>query len=56
MTAAAPAWIQYQFTSVYKLSELWVWNHNGEFEPVLGYGFKDVTIEYLLDGTRPGRC
>ena len=22
-----------------------------EFEPVLGYGFKDVTIEYSLDGT-----
>jgi len=50
MTAAGPAWIEYQFPSAYKLSELWVWNYNGEFEPVLGYGFKDVTIEYSLDG------
>ncbi len=51
MAASGPAWIQYQFPSAYKLSELWVWNYNGEFEPVLGYGFKDVTIEYSLDGT-----
>jgi regulation of enolase protein 1 (concanavalin A-like superfamily) len=50
MGAATPAWIQFQFPSTYKLSELWVWNYNGEFEPVLGYGFKDVTIEYSLDG------
>ncbi len=48
--AAGPAWIQYEFPNTYKLSELWVWNYNGEFEPVLGYGFKDVTIEYSLDG------
>ncbi|MCL5280024.1 MAG: carbohydrate binding domain-containing protein, partial [Planctomycetes bacterium] len=50
MAASGPAWIQFQFPSAYKLSELWVWNYNGEFEPVLGYGFKDVTIEYSLDG------
>ncbi len=50
MAASGPAWIQYQFDKAYKLSELWVWNYNGEFEPVLGYGFKDVTIEYSLDG------
>jgi regulation of enolase protein 1 (concanavalin A-like superfamily) len=49
--AAGPAWIQYQFPNACKLSEMWVWNYNGEFEPVLGYGFKDVTIEYSLDGT-----
>jgi len=47
---AGPVWIQYQFGSACKLSEMWVWNYNGEFEPVLGYGFKDVTIEYSLDG------
>ena len=46
MTGPTPVWIQYQFDKVYKLSELWVWNHNTEFEPVLGYGLKDVTIEY----------
>jgi regulation of enolase protein 1 (concanavalin A-like superfamily) len=46
-----PVWIRYEFDNVYKLSELWVWNHNTEWEPVLGYGFKDVTIEYSADGT-----
>ena len=51
MTGPTPVWIQYQFDKVYKLSELWVWNHNTEFEPVLGYGLKDVTIENSLDGT-----
>ncbi len=51
MTGPQPTWIQYQFNKVYKLYELWVWNHNTEFEPLLGYGFKDVTIEYSTDGT-----
>jgi regulation of enolase protein 1 (concanavalin A-like superfamily) len=51
MTGAQPTWIRYQFNQVYKLQELWVWNHNSDFEPVLGYGFKDVAIETSLDGT-----
>jgi hypothetical protein len=51
MVGPTPVWIQYQFDRVYQLHELWVWNHNTEFEPVLGYGFKDVTIEYSTDGT-----
>jgi len=44
-------WIQYQFDNVYKLYELWVWNHNTDMEPIMGFGFKDVTIEYSVDGT-----
>ncbi|MBM4027963.1 MAG: hypothetical protein FJ280_21580, partial [Planctomycetes bacterium] len=51
MAGAQPAWIQYRFDRVYKLYELWVWNHNTEYEPLLGFGFKDVAIEYSLDGT-----
>jgi hypothetical protein len=51
MTGPQPTWIQYQFDKTYKLYELWVWNHNSEYEPILGYGFKDVTIEYSTDGT-----
>ena len=51
MTGPQPAWIQYQFDRAYALDEMWVWNYNSEFEPVLGYGFKDVTVEYSLDGT-----
>ena len=50
MMGPTPVWIQCQFDRVYQLQELWVWNHNTEFEPVLGYGFKDVTIEYSTDG------
>ncbi len=51
ITDPGPVWIQYQFDKAYKLTEMWVWNYNVEFESVLGYGFKDVTIEYSLDGT-----
>ena len=46
-----PTWIQYEFDTVYKLYEMWVWNYNVTFESVLGFGFKDVTIEYSADGT-----
>ncbi len=51
VTDLGPVWIQYQFDNAYKLSEMWVWNYNGDFEPVLGFGFKDVKIEYSTDGT-----
>ena len=43
-------WIQYEFEKVLKLHELLVWNYNVIFEPVLGFGVKDVTIEYSVDG------
>jgi hypothetical protein len=45
-----PTWIMYEFDHVYKLYEMWVWNYNVMFESVLGFGFKDVTIEYSIDG------
>ncbi len=45
-----PVWIQYEFDRVYKLHEMWVWNYNVMFEAVLGYGAKDVTVEYSQDG------
>ncbi len=45
-----PAWIQYEFDRVYKLHELWVWNYNVQFEPVLGFGVKNATVEYSVDG------
>jgi hypothetical protein len=51
MTGPQPTWIQYAFDQVYKLYEMRVWNYNVIFEPVLGFGFKDVTIEYSTDGT-----
>ena len=45
-----PTWIQYEFDRLYKLHSLRVWNSNNLFEQDLGYGFKDVTIEYSQDG------
>ncbi len=45
------AWIEYEFDKVYKLYEMWVWNSNQMLEPLVGFGFKDVTIEYSANGT-----
>jgi len=50
MTGAQPTWIQYEFDQVYKLYQMWVWNHNTSIEPILGFGVKDATIEYSVDG------
>jgi hypothetical protein len=47
---AGPVWIQYQFDKAYKLHQMLVWNHNGTIEPIIGFGVKNVTIEYSLDG------
>jgi regulation of enolase protein 1 (concanavalin A-like superfamily) len=45
-----PNWIQYEFDAPYKLHELWVWNSNQLIEPYIGFGAKDVTVEYSVDG------
>jgi regulation of enolase protein 1 (concanavalin A-like superfamily) len=45
-----PNWIQYQFDQAYKLTEMWVWNSNQMIETFVGFGAKDVTIEYSEDG------
>jgi len=47
---AQPTWIEYQFDRIYKLHQMWVWNYNVELENIVGFGFKDVTIEYSTDG------
>jgi len=44
------AWIQYEFDRVYKLYEMWAWNYNHTFEPVLGYGLRDVAVAVSADG------
>ena len=49
--APQPAWIQYEFDKVYKLHQMLVWNHNSVLEPAIGFGIRDATIEYSLDGT-----
>jgi hypothetical protein len=45
-----PSWIEYQFDKVYKLHEMWVWNQNQGIESAIGYGFRDVLVEYSIDG------
>jgi hypothetical protein len=49
-TGDQPNWIQFEFDQVYKLHELWVWNYNQGFELFVGWGAKEVTIEYSADG------
>jgi len=48
--ANQPAWIEFEFLSVQKVHEMWVWNSNEDLETDFGLGFKDVTIEYSVDG------
>ena len=50
-TGPQPAWIQYEFDGIYKLDEMRVWNHNVLFASLIGFGLKDVKIEYSIDGT-----
>jgi len=47
---AEPLWIQFEFDGIYKLHEMLVWNYNVQFELVLGFGVKDVTVEHSSDG------
>ena len=48
---AEPLVIQYEFDKLYKLNQMVVWNYNSQFEMVLGFGLKDVTVEYSENGT-----
>ncbi|UCD50666.1 MAG: hypothetical protein JSW27_24475 [Phycisphaerales bacterium] len=43
--------IEFEFDQVYKLDQMVVWNYNVMFELMLGFGLKDVTVEYSADGT-----
>jgi hypothetical protein len=45
------AWIQYAFDKTYKLDRLLVWNSNQILEVMLGFGAKNVSVEYSTDGT-----
>jgi len=46
-----PNWIQYEFDKIYKLYDLKVWNSNQLVEAFVGFGARNVTIEYSPDGT-----
>jgi hypothetical protein len=45
-----PHWVQFAFDNVYKLDTMQVWNSNQMVEPMIGFGAKDVTVEYSTDG------
>ncbi|MBN2181411.1 MAG: discoidin domain-containing protein [Sedimentisphaerales bacterium] len=48
-----PVQIQYEFDSVYKLDQMWIWNSNNSVEMIAGLGglgVKTATIEYSTDG------
>jgi hypothetical protein len=47
----SPVWIEYDLGALYKLSEMWVWNSNYQFEWALNFGIKSVTIQYSANGT-----
>ena len=49
-TGPQPTWVEYEFDRVYKLHEMQVWNHNSFLERVVGFGIKDATVEYSVDG------
>jgi hypothetical protein len=49
-TDAKPHWIRFEFDAVYRLHEMWVWNSNQVIESFVGFGAKDVAIEYSTDG------
>jgi len=50
MTDASP-WIEFAFDKPYMLHEMLVWNHNSQLELGVGFGVKEATVEYSLDGT-----
>jgi len=49
-TNVKPVWIEYAFDKAYMLDSMLVWNSNQVVEPFIGFGAKDVTVEYSLDG------
>ena len=50
LAAGANPWIQYDFDKPYKLHTLLVWNSNQAIEAFMGFGAKEVTVEYTADG------
>jgi hypothetical protein len=50
LTVTDGSWIQYAFDRPYKLYELLVWNSNQAIEAFIGFGVKEMTVEYSVDG------
>ncbi|MCP4454962.1 MAG: hypothetical protein GY809_26175 [Planctomycetes bacterium] len=43
-------WIQFKFDDVKQLDTMTIWNSNGAAESAIGWGVKDVVVEYSRDG------
>ncbi len=43
-------WIQYDFDDIKQLDVMKIWNSNSSAEMAIGWGVKDVQIEYTVDG------
>ncbi|NQV31097.1 MAG: discoidin domain-containing protein, partial [Phycisphaeraceae bacterium] len=43
-------WIQFEFDDVKQLDTMKVWNSNSAAEMAIGWGVKDVAVEYSVDG------
>ncbi|NQV35082.1 MAG: discoidin domain-containing protein [Phycisphaeraceae bacterium] len=46
----ASGWLMYEFDSVRQLDKMKLWNSNSAAETAIGWGLKDVTLEYSVDG------
>jgi hypothetical protein len=44
-------WIQYEFARPQVLDKMLVWNSNQSLEILFGFGARDVTVEYSMDGS-----
>ena len=43
-------WIQFEFEDVYKMDAMKIWNSNSAAEAAIGWGVKDIEIQYSTDG------
>jgi hypothetical protein len=43
-------WITFEFDNVQKLDHVAIWNSNSSSEAFIGWGIKDVNVEYSVDG------
>jgi hypothetical protein len=43
-------WFQFKFDDIKQLDTMTVWNSNGAAESAIGWGVKDVVVEYSQDG------
>ncbi|MCP4454480.1 MAG: hypothetical protein GY809_23740, partial [Planctomycetes bacterium] len=50
LAADMSPWLQYEFEDIKQLDKMLLWNSNSTAESAIGWGLKDVVIEYSADG------